>query len=532
MNDIEIAEFSRNAVSGWVAADPDAPFPSLQLYVNDQLLGEIGKSAPQPRQAGRDGWTHFRYDFDLDKSGLLSRIPQNAVFRLVRGRDASLIREIAVEGQSPEARFANAFGEDYALYPKGGRSFVVPLRARAESWWAAAGQGLERIFARAGTCGYDVQIAYGSLLGCIREGSFVPHDDDIDLVLFCGEQDSAVAAALEFRTRLRALAGPDRVRMDTNGQGHVHFSFERSISFDIFAAWSNEGAYFQNFTIAGNIPVASVLPSRKGVLMGTPVLLPHSPDDVLGAIYGPGWKTPDPMFRWKRPASVGKFFSPIHNYGAEANKGYWEDYYARQKARNRTRLPAPSQFAAFALDFFEEGDRVVEFGCGNGRDTLFFSAQGWDVLASDYSRNVVEMNRERAAEHGLGAAFEVCNVADTESMKTFLDRSVGRETGKRIFYSRFFLHAISAEADANMRQMIDRAALPGDLVVFETRISGDETRPKVTPEHYRRVIDGEKLIAEWERLGWEREYVVSGTGFAKYKQDDALVCRFVLRKTP
>ena len=72
----------------------------------------------------------------------------------------------------------------------------------------------------------------------------------------------------------------------------------------------------------------------------------------------------------------------------------------------------------------------------------------------------------------------------------------------------------------------------GDLVAFETRISGDETRPKVTPEHYRRVIDGEKLIAEWERLGWEREYVVSGTGFAKYKQDDALVCRFVLRKTP
>ncbi|MCB1364212.1 MAG: hypothetical protein KDK02_08815, partial [Rhodobacteraceae bacterium] len=102
MNDIEIAEFSRNAVSGWVAADPDAPFPSLQLYVNEQLLGEIGRSAPQPRQAGRDGWTHFRYDFDLDKSGLLSRIPQNAVFRLVRGRDASLIREIAVEGQSPE----------------------------------------------------------------------------------------------------------------------------------------------------------------------------------------------------------------------------------------------------------------------------------------------------------------------------------------------------------------------------------------------------------------------------------------------
>lgn len=173
---------------------------------------------------------------------------------------------------------------------------------------------------------------------------------------------------------------------------------------------------------------------------------------------------------------------------------------------------------------------MIEFGCGNGRDTLFFAAQGWDVVAGDYSGTVVEMNQEKAIAHGLSAVFEVCNVADTESMKSFLDKAVNHGDGKCVFYSRFFLHAISIAADANMRQMIHHWARPGDLVVFETRIAGDEKRPKVTPEHFRRVIDGEKLIAEWEKLGWERSYVVSGIGFAKYKQDDALVCRFVLTK--
>ena len=119
-------------------------------------------------------------------------------------------------------------------------------------------------------------------------------------------------------------------------------------------------------------------------------------------------------------------------------------------------------------------------------------------MAGDYSSTAVDMNREKAIKHGLNSAFEVCNVADTESMKIFLERAVDHSNGKCIFYSRFLLHAISFEADENMRQMINHWARPSDLVVFETRIAGDEARPKVTPEHFRRVIDSEELIVECE----------------------------------
>ena len=308
MVEVKIDEFSHNVLSGWVAVEPDEHFPSLKLYMNDQFLGEIDKNASQPKNPDYNGWTYFRYAFEFHLNGLLSRVPQNAVLRLVRGSDGSLIREIAIKGQSAESRFANSFGEGYALYPKGAKGFVVPLKERSHSWWESVGEGLKSLYASADASGYDLQIAYGSLLGCIREESFVPHDDDIDLVLHCGEQDNVVAAAIEFRKRLHALAGPNPVRVDTNGQGHINFRFERDVSFDIFAAWSDKGKYFQNFTIAGGVSINSVLPSKEGVLMGTRVLLPNSPNDVLEAIYGPSWKIPNPLFRWNRPAHVGKFF--------------------------------------------------------------------------------------------------------------------------------------------------------------------------------------------------------------------------------
>ena len=306
MVEIRIDEFSRNFLSGWVKVEPDAHFPRLKLYMNDQLLGEIHRSASQPQDATNTGWTHFHYAFELDESGLLCRVPQNAVFRLVRGCDGSLIREIIVEGKSSENRFTNSFGEGYALYHKASRGFVVPLKERRNSWWASAGKGLKSLFERANAAGYDLQIAYGSLLGCIREKSFIPHDDDIDLVLHCGEQDNAVTAAMEFRTRLYTLAGQNPVRMVTNGQAHINF--ERDVIIDIFAAWTNNGEYFQNFTIAGGISVHSVLPSRAALFMGVKVMLPHLSDDVLEAIYGPDWKVPDPSFKWNRPAYVETFF--------------------------------------------------------------------------------------------------------------------------------------------------------------------------------------------------------------------------------
>lgn len=43
----------------------------------------------------------------------------------------------------------------------------------------------------------------------------------------------------------------------------------------------------------------------------------------------------------------------------------------------------PSQFAVFVCDYLDPEQNLVEFGCGSGRDSMFFAWQGFKVFGFD-----------------------------------------------------------------------------------------------------------------------------------------------------
>lgn len=45
--------------------------------------------------------------------------------------------------------------------------------------------------------------------------------------------------------------------------------------------------------------------------------------------------------------------------------------------------------------------RAIDLGCGEGRDSVFFAAQGWAVDAVDLSQAGIDKARRLAAEHGV-----------------------------------------------------------------------------------------------------------------------------------
>ena len=51
-------------------------------------------------------------------------------------------------------------------------------------------------------------------------------------------------------------------------------------------------------------------------------------------------------------------------------KKYWDLFYKTKV--NKIKLNHPSQFAIFTIGEAENITSLVEFGCGNGRDALFF----------------------------------------------------------------------------------------------------------------------------------------------------------------
>jgi SAM-dependent methyltransferase len=205
----------------------------------------------------------------------------------------------------------------------------------------------------------------------------------------------------------------------------------------------------------------------------------------------------------------------------DARAAYWDEYYQARASRVR-RLP--SQFATFVAGELDRPHRVIELGCGDGRDSMFFASYGHQVIGVDASPVAVEACRELAAALGEDATFVVSRI-DAPDLP---DRIRG--IGPTAVYARFFLHAITEEEEAVLLDLAAAITEPGDLLAVEYRTIRDASGIKVTGTHYRRFVLPAAFEARALGRGFEVIYSVEGFGFAKYRQDDAYVARTILRR--
>ena len=69
------------------------------------------------------------------------------------------------------------------------------------------------------------------------------------------------------------------------------------------------------------------------------------------------------------------------------------------------------------------------------------------------------------------------------------------------------------------------------MMALEFRTLLDEGRSKVTPSHYRRYVDSSRFVQSVLRdAGLHLQYWVEGTGYAKYRDDDAYICRVLFSR--
>lgn len=210
---------------------------------------------------------------------------------------------------------------------------------------------------------------------------------------------------------------------------------------------------------------------------------------------------------------------------AEVSGGrHWEDYY------HSGNVPAlPSQFAVFALGECP-ADIIIDVGCGNGRDSLYFARRNIPTLGIDASEKAMAVCEAKAASEKLDhAVFMRSDVAAPDLAKRIREH-VGETQRSVLLYSRFFLHAID-EQHQDAFFSLARALMknrPG-WIALEFRTPADAVRQKVTPDHYRRYVPMDGVLAASEGAGFVTLYSVEGRGMAKYKADDAYVGRVLAR---
>lgn len=209
------------------------------------------------------------------------------------------------------------------------------------------------------------------------------------------------------------------------------------------------------------------------------------------------------------------------------DKTYWIDYY-----KNNEPPKEPSLFAQVVLSYIlkRRGNSPVtpsllELGCGNGRDRIYFAQNGIDVTAIDQVDEICRLRNRFKSCKNLNFIRE-----DFTDFPGYLSEKYD------FIYSRFTLHSIREdEANTLLKNVHDNLKTGGKLFI-EARSVNDDIFGKGMPvkgernafiynDHYRRFIDGDELVETLSRIGFNIIYTEESKNFAPYRNERPSVIR-------
>lgn len=373
-------------------------------------------------------------------------------------------------------------------------------------------------------CSVQAFITYGSLLGAVRSGQSIAHDDDIDLGYLSEHSNPSDVVLESFLIERKLTAAGLGVRRLSGG--HLQLLIELALRqqpahLDVFTSFLTGGHLHQAFAVRAPMTVQDVLPLAAVSLDGRSYPAPRNPDLWLAATYGPHWRTPDPSFRYAVPPGTGRrFFGWLGD--VNMHREYWDEFY---RARAVDFVPGtPSPFSGWVRPQLTQ-DVLVEIGCGTGRDGLWFAEQGHRVVGVDYADAAVAECNARAAARTLDARFQVCNLYETRDMLALVDELAGRRPD---VYARFLLHSLEDRGRANLLRVLRGLLTGGGRAFLEFRTDADAAARHVLEDHFRRYVSLAEVCREVEAAGLRVDHCEEGPGFAPYREEDPVCARMVI----
>ncbi len=195
---------------------------------------------------------------------------------------------------------------------------------------------------------------------------------------------------------------------------------------------------------------------------------------------------------------------------------HWKEYYAKDIAPSN-----PSSYAEKVVMQIKKGQHILDIGCGNRRDSIFFSGKGVKVDAIDRSKDAIDLCRRKYISSTIN--FSSGDVTHMANKGVKYDN----------IYCRFVIHAMPVSEEIDLIQTSFDLLKKGGCIFIECRSINDPLSRKgevLSPTerfygHYRRFIIPYELDSRLVEEGFEVLEISEYNGVSRYDDDNPVVVR-------
>ena len=330
-------------------------------------------------------------------------------------------------------------------------------------------------------CGLHGWIAFGTLLGAMREGKVIGHDSDIDLA-YVSARPTPAEMTVELYDVARALRRHGMSVQNKSGS-FITVVFPvpdgSKASIDVYTCFYVGEHLYETATVREVVPRSAIEPLTELEFEGKMLPAPADPARMLEVSYGPGWRVPDPSFRHEPGPEITRRFDGWFG-SLMRNRRDWERYLT-DLAKDPEH--GPSAFAGWVADRLEPGTTVIEIGSGTGQDAVLLGRRGFEVRAFDYARTSLRPARREARRHGAPVKFQPLNLYDLRDVLTrgvLVSRKVSTA---RAVYARELLESLDPDGQENFWRLTAVLLRTGGRAYLEGEAASRRDRAEWRSEH-------------------------------------------------